>query len=341
MFLSIIGTLLIPLVINYLKTKRINKRNSSLLVLTIIFGLLAFKFYPMMPNPSVKYFLDGFYSFPFQSKFIFLVILLIVLLQWIFLVTLYKKLLSQKYLYVYIFTLFYTQFLYTYFIWHGTSNNIVMYSYLFALPFIIIYNLFDFKFKRIFSVLVLIVFSVVYLKVLISFMNAEKNYNNVFNTHKTYKWNYKRAGGIITTYSFDKFDNSIQLINKYAHSKKIYMISKYDNMLGILSKHYSGFPFFELRSAIVTKDDFNMIESQINIDAKILFVDNDIERDYKKEMAKMSFFDLSPFWRDESLKQRIPKLQVLKYLWNKIKNNYVLIKKGKLISVYKRKNEKQ
>ncbi len=337
-FLSIIGTLLIPLVVDYLKTKNINKRNAFLLIITIIFGLLAIKLYPMMPNPSVKYFLDGFYSFPFRSNIIFFLVLLVILLQWIFLVTLYEKLLSIKYLYVYIFTLFYTQFLYTYFIWHGTINDIVVYSYLYILPFAIVYNLFNFKYKRVFSFILLIVFLVVYIKLLNTFVQGEENYNNVFKTHETYKWNLKRAGGIITTYSFDKFGNSIKLIDKYAQSKRIYMISKYDNMLEILSKHYSGFPFFELRSSIVTKNDFNMIKNQINRHAKILFVDNDIDRDYKKEMARMAFFDLEPFWRNESLKQRIPKLNDLKKLWSEVKNNYKLIKKGKLISVYKRKN---
>ena len=337
-FLSFIGALLIPLVVDYLKTKNINKKNTLLLIVTIIFGLLALKLYPMMPNPSVKYFLNGFYSFPFRSDIIFLFVLLAVLLQWVFLVALYKKLLSQKYLYAYIFALFYTQFLYTYFIWHGTINNIVMYAYLFILPFIMIYNLFNFKYKRVFSFMILIVLLLVYLKLLNTFVQGEKNYNNVFNTHKVYKWNYKRAGGIVATYSFDKFDNSIKLIDKYAQSKKIYMISKYDNMLEILSKHYTGFPFFELRSSIVTNSDFNMIKNQINKHAKIIFVDNDIDRNYKKEIKRITFFTLEPFWRNEDLKQRIPKLKDLKRLWDEVKNNYKLIKKGKLISVYKRKN---
>ena len=115
------------------------------------------------------------------------------------------------------------------------------------------------------------------------------------------------------------------------------MISKYDNILGILSKKYSGFPFFELRSTIVTKDEYLKIKHMIEQNADLLFVDNDINRDFAQEMSQMSFFDLEPFWRYESLKQRIPKLETLQNLFNDVKNDYELVEKGSLISVYKKK----
>jgi len=336
-FLAMIGTLIIPFINKYIKYKTIDKFSALTLFVTVAFGFIAFKYYPMMNNPSIKYFLDGFYSFPFSNNLVFFIVLVVVFLQWLILLALYKKIEKSEYLYPYIFTILYTQFLYTYFIWHGSVDNIVMYSYIFALPFMNIYNLFNFKYKKYFSLIIISFLLLIYAKTLHSFIEQKKDYDEVFKTHKLYKWNFPRAGGIITTYSFDDFSNSIKLIKKYSSKDEIYMISKYDNILAILSKKYTGFPFFELRSSIVTKHDFENIKNQINNKARVLFVDNDIERNYKQEMAKMSFFDLEPFWRNESLKQRIPKLKVLKNLWNDVKNHYELVEKGKLISVYRRK----
>jgi len=335
-FLSIIGTLIIPLIVEFIKEKSLNKQNIFILLFTIIGGLLAFKYYPMGSNPSVKYFLDGFYSFPFSNNIIFLIVLFIIFIQWLLLLILYDDLKDKKYLYPYIFTILYTQFLYTYFIWHGSINNIVMYSYIFSLPFMMTYNINKNRNKNKISIFIVLVLFLIYIKLLNSFIIEKEQYNNIFKTHKLYKWNHPRAGGIISTYSFDKFQNSIDLIHKYSKKDKTYMISKYDNILGILSKKYSGFPFFELRSSIVTKDEFNMIKKQIKEEANILYVDNDIERNFKSEMKKMSFFDLDKFWRNESLKQRIPKLENLKHIWIDIKNNYNLVEKGKLISVYRK-----
>jgi len=336
--LSMIATLTIPLGVNYLKKNSVDKFLILSLFITLLIGFLSLKYYPMMQNPSIKYFLDGFYSFPFNNNAFYFLVLLIVFIQWVILVYLYNKLEKNNYLYAYIFVLFYTQFLYTYFIWHGTVNNIVMYCYIYALPSMIVYNLFNFKFKRFLSFVIVFSLLIVYAKTLNSFIYQKKDYDNVFKTHKLYKWDYPRAGGIISTYSFEPFEDSINLIKKYVASDKIYMISKYDNILGILSEKYSGFPFFELRSSIVTLDEFDMIKNQINNEADILFVDNDIDRDFNREMKKMSFFDLDPFWRNESLKQRIPKLENLNKLWKDVKKDYTLVEKGELISVYRKKN---
>ena len=336
-FLSMMGTLIIPLLIKYIKYKVIDKFSLTMLVITILFGAIAFKYYPMMPNPSIKYFLDGFYSFPFSNNLIFFIVTVIVFIQWLILLTLYDKFKETKYLYSYIFILFYTQFIYIYFIWHGSINNIIIYVYIFALPFMIAYNLFNFKYKKHLSTIVIFGLILLYVKTFSLFISEKKDYDDVFNTHKQYKWDHPRTGKIISTYSFDSFQDSINLIKKYSSSNEIYMISKYDNILGILSERYSGFKFFELRSSIVTKQEFHDIKVQINNGAKILFVDNDIERDFDEEMKKMIFFDLDNYWRNESLMQRIPKLEVLKKMFVEIKNGYELVEKGKMISVYRKK----
>lgn len=336
-FLSTLGTLSMLLGINWIRERSIDKKYLFILCSMLVAGLISFKLYPLMENPSIKYFLDGFYSFPFSSNIFYFIVLLTVFIQWLLLFLFYKKLEEKKYLSSYIFLLFYTEFLFTYFIWHGSLNNIMIYIFIFSLPFMIFYHLLDFQYKRYCSLGIILVLLVSYGNLLRSFIDDKITYNDIFKTHKLYKWNHERSGGILSTYSFADFQNSIDLIKKYNPDTKLYMISKYDNILGILSEKYSGFPFFELRSTIVTKNEFQMIKQIIEQDADLLFVDNDINRDFTQEMSQMSFFDLEPFWRNESLKQRIPKLQTLQNLFNDVKNDYELVEKGSLISVYRKK----
>ena len=108
------------------------------------------------------------------------------------------------------------------------------------------------------------------------------------------------------------------------------MISKYDNILSIFSEKYSGFPFFELRSTIVTQSEYNLIVQIIKKNANTLFVDNDIDRNFYDDITGE---DASL----EDIKQRVPKLQTLKSIYDEVKDNYTLVEKGKLISVYKKK----
>ena len=336
-FFSTLGTLSILLGINFIRNRLIDKIFLFILCSIGLVGIISFKSYPLMENPSIKYFLDGFYSFPFASNLFYFIVLLTVFMQWLLLFFFYNKLEEKKYLSSYIFLLFYTEFLFTYFIWHGSLNNIIIYIFIFSLPFMILYHLINSQYKRYFSLSIILVLLICYANLLRSFIDDKTTYNDVFKTHKLYKWNHERAGGILSTYSFADFQNSIDLIKKYNPETKFYMISKYDNILGILSKKYSGFPFFELRSTIVTKDEYLKIKHMIEQNADLLFVDNDINRDFAQEMSQMSFFDLEPFWRYESLKQRIPKLETLQNLFNDVKNDYELVEKGSLISVYKKK----
>lgn len=114
------------------------------------------------------------------------------------------------------------------------------------------------------------------------------------------------------------------------------MISKYDNILSILAEKYSGTDFFELRSMIVTKDEYRRIRSQLEA-ADTIFVDNDIDRDFEAEMNRMLVWNLLPPFFNEHRYQRIPKLQELKNLYRDvIPGKFKLVERGTLISVYRR-----
>ena len=328
-FISVLAVLILKLLLGYLKNE--NKTENLKPVVAITSGLLligGFSLinYPLMDNPSVKYFLDGFYAFSDISDIIFIGFM--IALQWIFLVTQYQKLKNFKLLYIYIFLLFYTQLLYSYPAWGGEGH---FYSliYIFALPSLIIMYINQFEKKMMLLSLITVFLSVKVIGLEIFFIEDYKKYNNIFQTHQIYKWEMPR-GGIYSTINPEAFNDSVALIHKYSKGKKIYMISKYDNILSIFSEKYSGFPFFELRSTIVTQSEYNLIVQIIKKNANTLFVDNDIDRNFYDDITGE---DASL----EDIKQRVPKLQTLKSIYDEVKDNYTLVEKGKLISVYKKK----
>lgn len=336
-FISLLGTLIVEYGIIAVKNRKlVNAEKIFFILIYAIVGIIFFIKYPLMKNPSIKYFIDGFYSFNIPS-FLFFLILLVVFIQWLMLVIFYKKLERSGHLLSYIFLLFYTNFLYTYLVWKPNISAVVF--FIDVLPFIIVLNLFPNKIKKAFSIISILIGMLLYIKFAIYYVWEIKNYNRIFETHKTYKWDHDRAGGIITTYPFDKFQNSIDLINKYSsNTNEVYMISKYDNILQFFSKKYSGLKYFELRSFLVSDIEYNEVLNLINNKADILYVDSDIDRDYKAEMKERRFFDIyENYWYNENVKQRIPKLETLSKLFNEVKENYELIDSRGLLNVYKKK----
>jgi putative membrane protein len=336
-FISLLGALIVEYGIIAVKNRKlVNAEKIFFILIYTILGTIIYIKYPFMKNPSIKYFLDGFYSFNIPSTLL-LAVLSVIFIQWLLFIFFYKKLQDSKYLLSYLFLLFYTGFFYTYTVWRVDLSTVNF--FIAALPFIIILNLFPDKAKKVISILCIFICIITYAKFSMSYIKEIFNYEKIFETHKIYKWNHERAGGIITTYPFDKFQSSINLINKYSpDTKEIYMISKYDNILQFFSKRYSGLKYFELRSFLVSDIEYNEVLNLIKNKADILYVDADIDRDYKAEIRERRFFDLyDEYWYNENVKQRIPKLEVLSKLFNEVREDYILVEKGNMIDVYRRK----
>ena len=336
-FISLLGALIVEYGIIAVKNRKlVNAEKIFFILIYTILGTIIYIKYPFMKNPSIKYFLDGFYSFNIPSTLL-LAVLSVIFIQWLLFIFFYKKLQDSKYLLSYLFLLFYTGFFYTYAVWRVDLSTVNF--FIAALPFIIILNLFPDKAKKVISILCIFICIITYAKFSMSYIKEIFNYEKIFETHKIYKWNHERAGGIITTYPFDKFQSSINLINKYSpDTKEIYMISKYDNILQFFSKRYSGLKYFELRSFLVSDIEYNEVLNLIKNKADILYVDADIDRDYKAEIRERRFFDLyDEYWYNENVKQRIPKLEVLSKLFNEVREDYILVEKGNMIDVYRRK----
>jgi len=332
MWLTFLATYTISNIVLYIQRKNFlfTRILSILAILTL--GIIAISLYPLSSNPSAKYFIDGFYSFRIYGAFYG--VLLVITLGWISIILFWKKLIKLKIFKLYLFTTIYAQLSYFYFVWGGGNAHFIVLLPIYILPWAILISKINFKYKKIFLIIVAVIATLIYAKGLNSFLFQRYNNEKVFKNHKTYEWNFNRAGGLISTVNPSEFEDSIDLIKKYDKTKEIAMISKYDNILSIFSKKYTKLPFFELRSFIVTKTDYKKVIKALK-KSDTIFVDNDIERDFDNELNNPNLWTFFMF--NENIKQRIPKLRVLKSLFEDIKSQYKLVKKGKLISVYKRK----
>ena len=338
LFLSIVGTFIIKYVLEFIERRRVDLKELWIFIIFILFSIIACIKYPLMDNPSTKYFLDGFYSLPISMS-IYMLLLFAISLLWLGLIWFYVELKRSNYLLSYIFLLFYTEFLCVLFVWKGNFDNINF--AIIALPILI---LFDFIVKRIRNILYIIIAPILifaYAKYCYEYISQMTLYENIFAIHRNYKWDHERAGGIITTYSFERFDDALRLINKYSkNSNELYMISKYDNILQFFSKKYSGLKYFELKSFIVTDDEYNEVLDLINSKADILYVDTDIFNVYYKELKERRFFDVyNNQWLPNDVMRRIIQLKILLNLFDDVRDKYELVEHGKLIDVYKRKKE--
>jgi hypothetical protein len=129
----------------------------------------------------------------------------------------------------------------------------------------------------------------------------------------------------------------VLLIKKYGSGcKKIYIISQYDNLLPFLAKKISAMPFHDLKWYNMT--DRELMESIDLIrreEPEYLFVDRDINRDYKEEIISSST-PLLGYLHEESV-WRAERLSLMALIFKKVSDKYVLVESGKLLSVYRRK----
>lgn len=309
-------------------------------LLVMAASAIALKLYPLAANPSSAYFLDGFYSF-YVPQAAFAMVLLSILLQALVALVFGRRLFQQGRFFVFLFAAFYSQLLYFYFVWGGGHAHFFTLISLYMLPYLLLLDLVDWRatlWRRgvagcglVVVLLATIVNGCVFIQ---DYWHAEQAFKN----HVTYRWDLQRARGMLTKIDPELFADSVEKIQHHATGNQIAMLSKYDSMLSILASKYTSLPFFELRSMIVTKEEYRRVREQL-ASSELLFVDNDIDRDFDAEMNRMTVWNIEPSLFVEHREQRIPKLKVLRNLYRDVvKDNYELIDRGRLVSVYRRKS---
>jgi hypothetical protein len=309
-------------------------------LLVMAASVIALNLYPLAANPSSAYFLDGFYSFyvPWAA---FAMVLLSILLQALVALVFGRRLFQQGRFFVFLFAAFYSQLLYFYFVWGGGHAHFFTLISLYMLPYLLLLDLVDWRASVWQRGVAGFGFAVILLATIgnaVVFLQDYRRAVLAFEDHVTYRWDLPRARGMITKIDPDLFADGVEKIQHHATGNQIAMLSKYDSMLSILASKYTSLPFFELRSMITTEEEYRRVKERLASSA-LLFVDNDIDRDFDAEMNRMTVWNIEPKLFVEHSEQRIPKLKVLRQLYRDVvKDNYELIDQGRLISVYRRKS---
>ena len=183
--------------------------------------------------------------------------------------------------------------------------------------------------------LIVLTLLAVYVPGIVSYYASRQEYEDIFANHRTYDWNLESAN-FRSTMDPRYFVDSIALIQEYAPSgNAIHLISKYDNFVPFLAKKYSAMPFFDLQWFLLTAKEVNLCIDRIKTDKpQHLFVDTDIERDFNGEIVLSELRSIG-YPNEESL-QRVQRLHLLKDIFRAVKGDYTPVKKGVLLTVYKR-----
>lgn len=289
-------------------------------------------------NDLAKYYLDGVIGFPIHFNQL-LYYLIFFVIGYIVFWKILKEKVTNNYTYL-IFLFLYVQGLLLYAVWHYDSAGLRCRSHIYimtiGLMIFTVRNRFSESWKAYSAILLIgyILFS--YTESVKVFDRSKKRFEFVFSKHRTYQWDMDRAH-IISTMNPLYFQNGVDLINKYSTKKNgIYIISEYDNFLPFLAGKYSNMPFFDLKWYLMTPKELSKSIVRLQTDKpEYIFVDTDIDRNLNNEIIDAHFPKIN-YLHNESL-WRVKRLKLLNNIFQKIAENYELIEKGYLISVYKRK----
>jgi hypothetical protein len=336
--LGLLGAYIFELIYEFVHYKKIIiiKFISILAIsLSIILSLI---YYPLAENPSAKYFLDGFYSFKI-SDFQYYILLLSISFQLLLLMIYGKFLYNIRLLKLYVFSSLYSQLLYFYFVWGGGHAHFFVLVHIYSLPIFVLISRVKFEnpvSKIIMSALVVFMGLIVTLYFM-KFIGHWRHSTVNFDSHVTYEWTTERAEGLKTKIDPKLFKDSVDVVKKYSNDSNVAnFISKYDNVINILASKYSSTNFFELRSLIVTKGEYDLISNQL-LKSEIIYVDKDIDADFESEIKELNFWNLISGLAYENRYQRVLKLAVLRQLYRDIiLTHYHKIDSGGLLDVYKK-----
>jgi hypothetical protein len=237
--------------------------------------------------------------------------------------------------------LFYSQAMFLYVIWHYNNNGITSRFHIYILTIMLllyrskIVELIDGKVKWLICRIASVALLSYYLFTVVEVIKSKYEYDKIFKTHRTYEWKFSRAS-IISTMNPGYFEEASELIKQYMPRERgIYIISKYDNILPFISEKYSMMPFFDMTWYSITDKE---VLDAVNIIRKnkpdFVFVDTDIYRNFNNDYLDPRI-PVIGYLAQESI-WRVQRLRLLYKIYEGISGEYQLVKKGTLISIYKR-----
>ena len=311
----------------------------AVIVATVLGGWLSVS-HPFWSNGLLnQYYLMGISALPTSATRLVFILIVCGLLDLMLWRHLEKG--NDRFKYLALFLLLYSQGALLYSLWGSTKTHFLALSTIHATTVVALLKVeldhFDLSaIKREISMFVVFLFALTLLVFGARFYaESEQEYEADFKKHESYVWEMERAR-FVASMQPELFENSVHLIKKHSSSNAIHIISKYDAIVPFLAKKYSAMPFFELSKFFTTPRELELsIEALRKDSPQILYVDNDIERDYTIDVMDprvLLINHLQPF-----SVVRAKQFELLKKVFVTVKGDYELVEQGALISVYRRK----
>ena len=243
--------------------------------------------------------------------------------------------------YACLFLLLYTTGMMVYSVWGGTLPHLIVHGPLYA-ALLVTFTLHGFRGSRLLrpytagAAVVLVVLGLaVFIRGGWNQDETKANYYGILNNHLSYEWNFDRAK-FISTMDPRFFADGISLIQRHEKQNGIHILSRYDNLLPFLAGKYSAMPYLEVAKFLVSpRETLRCTEFLKNTKPAVLFVDTDIRRSFAADRIHSGTrVGDGVHWTSQYHVQR---LSLLQEIFLAVQDDYELVEKGILISVYRRK----
>ncbi len=254
-----------------------------------------------------------------------------------------KRTCDRRWRYLLFFWLAYAQGLLVYFVWNPSPNHVTSLGPIWALlgAMLAKYALAGMQANEENKVIALSAIALalaVYMPTFVPYVKDQRDFYREFEDHKTYQWEFPTAK-FVTTMDPMYFQDAVGLIQKYEKSEGIYILSKYDNIVPFLAGKYSAMPFVEVGLSLVTDKEMVQTIGVVNDkQPEFIFIDTDITRSYLGDVYERESKVTEWLGTYDSSRGRAMVLGSFQRLYGEVKDQYQLVERGLLISVYKRRS---
>ena len=332
LFVSLWGMLFVKVVANW---KNKNKFEIFSLALAALGGLLITYISRVGSISYEGYFLAGLLGFPFTNLLLFIIFLLVMGCYLLITYAWHKK---SVYNYPLLFLVFYSQGVCLYYLRSAVPHHIYHTAPIFIFTLLVAFKLFEEIRKKnweTFKTILCLISAVFFWAQIQPFYHSYRNEMKKFRNKQIFFWNFPNTH-FETLMPIEPFAQAANLIQKYNSDNGVYIISQYDNILPLISDKYTNMPFIDLQWFLTTQKEFDLVLNTLHREKPLyLFVDTDILRNPAEDIIHPSTPEIGYLY-EESL-WRAQRLNLLGDIFRAVQNDYELVERGDLISVYKRK----
>lgn len=326
-------SILLSLVYFYSNTSgfgRANVKNTFICLIYFLAICVLFAFPMPGANPSAIYFVIGLGAPVLENaELIYWCIIILPLLILTFLLNI-----DKDYKYLAVFSCFYALSSFSYYAWYPKMHHIFGVGSIYVLWLLCICNAFK-ENKKILNFIVVIIFFL-FFNASASFLRSLIVYNRNYQNHIVYEFDVN-GNRLKSIGDPEYYKNSTDLIEKYSkNTPDIYLISKYDYILSILSSKYLNTGYVEIWSNLVSNKEIDKVVEAIKENKPpYLYVDIDItgKENFTKLSMEKSIGHLTRMRGNGVSRDITYEDAPMKEIYSRVKNLYYVCDKGLLIDV--------